>query len=954
MPKVALRSYVHELEGLIEKGQLDEAIAHCRHILKFHPKHLEIYRLLGKAYLEAKRYSEAEDIFNRILVAVPDDFVSHAGMSIVKDEKGKLDEALWHMERAFETQPSNAAIQVELQRLYGRRDGVEPPRIRMTRGALAHMYIQGELYPQAISEIRAILTQDSQRADMQILLAQAFFHSGQNADAAEVCNRLLASLPYCFEANRIMVELLHGKDNIDNAQVYRQRVCELDPYAMYAPDSVFHSAAVPDHTIQVERLASGSREVQVMKNASTVDVQPDWLSKGIGEIKEEAESMRNEPHLSALNQNVSLPSSVKNMPSDEGFSSTDESSAAPSPASPAENIPDFLRAAGWKESNGDAGDVADSSPFEAGKTGELEMGAIGSTEDELIPVELPDWIKAKAPGMDQGKPAETEPLPDWLDQLTASDYSGEKHDDQPSDTTSSLIRGLNEPRSQPVDSVPFHPEEHEIPSPFTEMPEGEGQGSAMPSLINSNDEKISDSIMGIEPIPTPNGISETEQNEAMGWLESLAAKHGAKDEELVTNPAERKDNAPDWVSEVMNEIKDQPSDMKAQEISTTSDDETGLWLRGLNKKGSSSLDTGDTDSEPSAAEEESAPIWLNDLDNKSISEEPVVSGEEDLPGWLQNLKTVSPETSTDRLSDQDAGKAPAERIQYGGEPSEENSKSLPAGSDTSGMTGFKDVDQTPETPGETGATQNEEMDMPNWLKGMDLKTTDADDQDDLTSMPDWLKPMESKLGESAPLDAGKESKLPDMPNLGDLQEEKPASDDEALGEPDLSDWLKSLDDVPPGIPATTAIDTMPRWMKGEMEAPPKTEPTAPSDWRPIEEPNASLPEFKPTADSPQEGENRQSIPTQELKPMKSEGENHELIQAQGSLNSGDLAGALEQYNHFIKKGTFLEETIHDMRQAVYRYPIEVSLWQALGDAYMRANRLQEALDAFNKAEELLR
>ena len=44
----------------------------------------------------------------------------------------------------------------------------------------------------------------------------------------------------------------------------------------------------------------------------------------------------------------------------------------------------------------------------------------------------------------------------------------------------------------------------------------------------------------------------------------------------------------------------------------------------------------------------------------------------------------------------------------------------------------------------------------------------------------------------------------------------------------------------------------------------------------------------------------------------------------------------------------------DLRDALYRYPVEVPIWQALGDAYMRANRLQDALDAYTKAEELLR
>jgi cytochrome c-type biogenesis protein CcmH/NrfG len=34
--------------------------------------------------------------------------------------------------------------------------------------------------------------------------------------------------------------------------------------------------------------------------------------------------------------------------------------------------------------------------------------------------------------------------------------------------------------------------------------------------------------------------------------------------------------------------------------------------------------------------------------------------------------------------------------------------------------------------------------------------------------------------------------------------------------------------------------------------------------------------------------------------------------------------------------------------------VEVGIWQTLGDAYMRANRLKEALEAYNKAEELIR
>ncbi len=79
-----------------------------------------------------------------------------------------------------------------------------------------------------------------------------------------------------------------------------------------------------------------------------------------------------------------------------------------------------------------------------------------------------------------------------------------------------------------------------------------------------------------------------------------------------------------------------------------------------------------------------------------------------------------------------------------------------------------------------------------------------------------------------------------------------------------------------------------------------------------------------------------------------------LGDAQSQLGRGNIAAALDIYTKLIRKGKSLEEIIRDLRDALYRYPVEVPLWQSLGDAYMRANRLQEALDAYTKAEELLR
>src|SRR5450759_2242535 len=95
MAKVSLRLYDREIEKLIDGSHIEEAIAHCKHILQTYPKHIDTYRLLGKAYLENQRYGESTDIFQRVLASAPDDFVAHIGLSIIREDEANLDTALW-------------------------------------------------------------------------------------------------------------------------------------------------------------------------------------------------------------------------------------------------------------------------------------------------------------------------------------------------------------------------------------------------------------------------------------------------------------------------------------------------------------------------------------------------------------------------------------------------------------------------------------------------------------------------------------------------------------------------------------------------------------------------------------------------------------------------------------------------------------------------------------------
>jgi len=44
----------------------------------------------------------------------------------------------------------------------------------------------------------------------------------------------------------------------------------------------------------------------------------------------------------------------------------------------------------------------------------------------------------------------------------------------------------------------------------------------------------------------------------------------------------------------------------------------------------------------------------------------------------------------------------------------------------------------------------------------------------------------------------------------------------------------------------------------------------------------------------------------------------------------------------------------DVQEALYRFPVDVNLWVVLGDAHLRTDDLQDALDAYTKAEDLVR
>jgi tetratricopeptide (TPR) repeat protein len=137
----------------------------------------------------------------------------------------------------------------------------------------------------------------------------------------------------------------------------------------------------------------------------------------------------------------------------------------------------------------------------------------------------------------------------------------------------------------------------------------------------------------------------------------------------------------------------------------------------------------------------------------------------------------------------------------------------------------------------------------------------------------------------------------------------------------------------------------------EPEPPAEMAPPAPAEPEPEPQPEPVQPPVPPEREAYREPVTRSRSG---MTGMLSSIQDPSLSQAQDELTRGNIPGAMESYGKLIKKGKLLDEIIFDLREAIYRYPMEVIILQMLGDAYMRANRLQDALDAYTKAEELLR
>ncbi len=863
MADIRLRDYVARIKDMIRGDQHNEAIAHCRHILRHYSKHIETYCLLGEACLEKEMVRESIEFFQRTLSADPENFIARVGMGIIYEGQGLLEEAVWQMERAFELVPGNAEVRQELQRLYAQRDGKEKARLKLTRGALGRLYCRNGLYERAITEFRAVLRQEPDLPDVRVALIEALWREGRRLEAVEACLELLDALPNCLKANLILAEIWMRGGHEDAGGEKLELARALDPENLVAQEMMGRDSPLPPEDIfipefdfarsvslpiapqeSVAAVSWGTREEETGETVGeslmlgseeeweTGEGLPDWLVDiGVTEVAE-----------SEIAEGVVVPGGEE---------------------SPSEELPDWLTelagartaSIARKDVSPLAGEVVASASEEQPldedgmpdwlreiqtSAAEKAAASTGADAEVVLAAEVPDQLEDQQdPDMDEGTPVAE--VPDWLHKI--SEPEGEEATLPAEEVpVAEMPAWLRELQSPGVGESP--PSEADFPA-AQKVPEAE---VVLPAVEASLVEEVPDWLRDLEleetedvepqvAVPT---IAEAPPDEDVpAWLREL---HTPGVEEVVSLPA----------------VEDVLSTAEVLGEDTGSEGDVPDWLRDLGAPGEDRFTLpGEEDLTTTPVEEEAlspekvVPQSLQALVEAGILDEAdldtamaEMSAEEleaqqaqDVPGWLQDLMGEEP------LAEEVAPAEPAVEmlVETPSEVTAQPTVETPPATEKA-FDWLQELEEevAPSISDAGLATAGGAMvaEVPDWLQGLEEPQDEESLPSEADAPPEHVLPTAEAMPAKpvpASLQALVDAGLLDEADLDTAIAEMSDEDLEAQRAQEVPVWLQELmDEEPPlaedlpaseaeeswmvEIPAEEATAEVPAWLR-ELEEP---------------------------------------------------------------------------------------------------------------------------------------
>ncbi|MCL6565649.1 MAG: tetratricopeptide repeat protein [Acidobacteriia bacterium] len=188
LPDGAVKAFRRGLESLQTKKKPLESLEHFRQAIREAPEYYEAYFMLGTAYWELRRNSEAETAFRKALELNPNYLYPYYPLAVLLTAQRRFDEAEQLLRRAMELDPDGWQWPFEMARcLVGRNNWV-----------------------QALEYAELARSKSNAPPKVHLLLADLYSGLGQNEKAIEALEtylRLEPQGPYAAQADKALADL---------------------------------------------------------------------------------------------------------------------------------------------------------------------------------------------------------------------------------------------------------------------------------------------------------------------------------------------------------------------------------------------------------------------------------------------------------------------------------------------------------------------------------------------------------------------------------------------------------------------------------------------------------------------------------------------------------------------------------------------------------------------------
>ena len=236
--------------ALLEKGQVDEAIAHFQKTLEIQPDYADVHNNLGNALLQKGRVDEAIAHFQRALKILPNHELAHYNLGNALLQKGRVDEAINQFQKALEIRPDYADAHNNLGNVLLQKGRVDEAITQFQKAlatqsdfADAHNNLGAALLEkgrvdEAITQFQKALGIQLNHSNAHYNLGNALLRKGQTDEAITHYQKALEIKPSDADTHNNLGTALVLKDRLDEAMTHFQRVLEIQPGFAQAHDNL--------------------------------------------------------------------------------------------------------------------------------------------------------------------------------------------------------------------------------------------------------------------------------------------------------------------------------------------------------------------------------------------------------------------------------------------------------------------------------------------------------------------------------------------------------------------------------------------------------------------------------------------------------------------------------------------------------------------------------------------